>query len=93
MNNSRKRVGVLYGVVIYLCNFYFLHPIHFSSHYCHALNSDPGSSSPLPTTVRAFIHIVRNSQHFSLVDSRRIVPADAARRSQQLVDPFVFFHF
>ena len=51
----------------------------------------PGSSPPLPTTVRA-LHLYRGniSALSSLVDSRRIVRTHA-RRSQQLILFFYFF--
>ena len=53
-----------------------------------------GPSSPLPTTVHAFIfmiYIVRRNQHFSsLVDLRPNVPTHTARHSQQLI---IFSHY
>ena len=59
--------------------------------------SDPGSLSrlfsPLPTAVHALILIARRRQPLSsLVDSHRIAPTHAARRSQQLTS-FCFFYF
>ena len=53
-----------------------------------------GPSSPLPTTVRAFIFsVIINSAFSSLVISRGIVPTHAARRSQQLILYFLLFAF
>ena len=91
---------MLRGVIIYHSNIvFFLHPIHYP---CTTLalppssNSDAGSpsgpSSPLPTTVRAFIFIASRIQHF-LPSSTRVelyLPTHAARRSQQLILPFCF---
>ena len=58
-------------------------------------NSDPGShsgpSSPLPTTVPAFICYREKTQLF-IVDSRRIVRTHAARRSQQFI-LFIMHYF
>ena len=75
-NNSRKRVGMLCVVVIYLvylCNiFFFFIPFIFLALLSCSLpsmssNSDPGShigpSFPLPTTSRAFTFIA-TSQNF-----------------------------
>ena len=73
--------------------FLFLHSIYYPRTPLAlppSSNSDPGShsrpSSPLPTTVRDFIFYRENKSAFSsLVDSCRIVPTNAARRSQQLI--------
>ena len=74
-------------------SFLFFYPIYYPrTTLAHppSSNSDPGShsgpSSPLPTTVRAFVFMAKNNRAFSfLVDSRRIVPTHAARPSQQFI--------
>ena len=73
--------------------FFFLHPIYYPHTTLVLLpssNSDLGSHSEpfshLPTTVRALNFYRKNNSAFSsLVDSRRIVPTHAAKRSQQLI--------
>ena len=85
------QIGPVTYIPWYIC--FFFHPLYYPRTTLAlppSSNSDPGShsgpSSPLPTTVRAFIFIAGILEHFSsLVDWRRIVPTHAARRSQQLI--------